>query len=198
MQHYTNFHDPELLDGMRKNQIGVIPTDTQYGVVGKALAVPVVDRIYQLRQRDEHKPMIILIPTIEDLQTFFVDIDTDTTAYLENLWPAKVSVILPCHHEAFEYLHRGTNSLAFRIPDHQQLRELLSDVGPIVAPSANMQHQSPATTVKEAQDYFDTQVDFYLDGGVCDSPPSTIIKIVDGSIEIIRHGAVEVTTNITV
>lgn len=190
MQHYTNFHDEQLIDGLRKNQVGVIPTDTQYGIVGKALAVPVVDRIYQLRQRDEDKPMIILIASIEDLKTFFIDTEPKVTQYLENLWPAKVSVILPCHHEAFEYLHRGTYSLAFRIPEHQELRELLSDIGPIVAPSANMQGKPPATTVKEAQDYFDTQVDFYLEGGVCDSLPSTVIKIVDHDIEIIRQGAV--------
>jgi L-threonylcarbamoyladenylate synthase len=193
MIHFTNFHDPELIDALRKNQVGVIPTDTQYGLVGKALVVPVVERIYQLKQRDHDKPLIILIPALDDLDTFFVKTDERTKSFLTGLWPAPISVILPCQHESFDYLHRGTQTLAFRMPQHPELRELLSNIGPLVAPSANLEGQTPASTIKEAQEYFNAQVDFYLDGGVCDSPPSTLIKIENQTIEVIRQGVVEIT-----
>jgi tRNA A37 threonylcarbamoyladenosine synthetase subunit TsaC/SUA5/YrdC len=51
-------------------------------------------------------------------------------------------------------------------------------------------------TLEQAKDYFGTDVDFYVDGGdLSDRQPSTIIKIVDDAIKIIREGAVKITPN---
>ncbi|MCA9390395.1 threonylcarbamoyl-AMP synthase [candidate division WWE3 bacterium] len=185
----TDFNDPKLQQLLMNYGVGVLPTDTQYGLVGKALSVTVVEKIYALKGRSADKPLIILISELSDLDTFFVTLTKNEREFLEENWPAQLSAILSCNQPDLTYLHRGTNSLAFRLPDHPDLVQLIKTVGPLVAPSANLEREEPASTIKQAQDYFKDQVDFYVDGGALISPPSTLIQFVDHSIEIIREGA---------
>ena len=105
--------------------------------------------------------------------------------------PGKVSIILPCDNEGLSYLHMDTKTLAFRIPDKKDLRELLEKTGPLVAPSANHAGETPALTVEEAKKYFDGEVDFCVDGGRAESLPSTIIKIENDEMIVLREGAVK-------
>jgi L-threonylcarbamoyladenylate synthase len=174
--------------------VGVLPTDTLYGLVGSALSPKAVARIYQLKKRDPEKPLIILIKSLTDLKSFKIRIGLKTSQILANYWPGKVSIILPCPSVEFNYLHRGRKTLAFRLPDKNDLQNLLKTTGPLVAPTVNPEGLEPARTIKEAKAYFGDQVDFYLDQGRLDSPPSTLIRTKGGKIEILRQGAVKISS----
>lgn len=54
----------EYIEILLNGGIGVYPTDTLYGLVGSALSVDAVERIYAIKQREYHKPLIVLIHTI--------------------------------------------------------------------------------------------------------------------------------------
>ena len=166
-------------------------------MVGKALHVQSVERIYDLKGRDENKPFIILISKLQDLDTFLIDITDETRTKLEQIWPAQVSLVLPCPNDSLEYLHRGVKTLAIRMPDNQELLELINKIGPLVAPSANPEGQPPATTIKQAKEYFGDGVDFYVDGGEIESKPSTLIDFTQDEPVILRQGVVKV-TNLTI
>lgn len=173
--------------------IGVIPTDTLYGLVGSALKKTTIERLYHIRRRDLKKPFIVLISSVSDLKKFGINLNDLQKKALKDFWPGKVSVILPCKSKKFEYLHRGKQTLAFRLPDDEQLIKLLKKVGPLVAPSANRAGDQPAATFSEARKYFTDEVDFYVDGGKLKSKPSTIIEIgKDGRIEVLRAGVVKI------
>ena len=180
---------------LKAGGVAVIPTDTIYGIVGSALNKETVQKIYTLRKRQPSKPFIILISSLEDLKLFNVTLTSDLQALLSTLWPNKVSVILPCENKQFEYLHRGTNSLAFRLPDKKDLIELLKKTGPLVAPSANPEGEKEAKTVSEAKDYFGDSVYRYSDAGTLQSLPSTLVKITNGKLEVLRQGAVDLASN---
>lgn len=182
----------DIIDILNQGGVGVLPTDTLYGLVGAALQPASVERIYQLRQRNPNKPMIILISSLADLELFDIVLDDESREKVESFWPGQVSVILPCQNEKFQYLHRGKNSLAFRWPNRTDLLELLDKTGPLVAPSANIEGLEPARTIDEARGYFGEKVDFYVDQGEIESPSSTIVMIDDGELKIIREGAVEI------
>ena len=111
---------------------------------------------------------------------------------MSKVWPGKVSAILPCPSREFSYLHRGTKTLAFRLPKKGDLRELLKKTGPLAAPSANPEGLEPAKTVKEAKGYFGDAVDFYIDEGRLASLPSTLIAIENDRVVIKRQGAAKV------
>lgn len=177
---------------LKNGGVGVIPTDTIYGLVGQALNRQTVERIYRLKQRSPQKPFIILISSASDLEKFDISLDKETQKILEKVWPGEVSVVLECNDRDLEYLHRGTNTLAFRLPDNQELISILNETGPLVAPSANLEGAPNAKNILEAKKTFGDQVDFYLDKGEKISEPSTLIQITDGKIEILRQGKVRI------
>lgn len=162
-----------------------MPTDTILGLVGAALRRKTVERLYRVRKRNPKRPFIILIASARELSKFGIRPDTRVQQFLKAVWPldstrgkpGAVSVILPCPSAKFRYLHRGTKTLALRVPKPNALRALLEKTGPLVAPSANPEGKPPARTVGEAIRYFGTKVDVYVDGKSRRSMPSLIIEI---------------------
>lgn len=183
----------EIIYILKRGGVGVMPTDTIYGVVGSALNSKAVEKIYRLRKRNKNKPMIILISSLDDLKIFRIKTNVKTARFLQKFWPGKVSVILRVRNQEsgikFRYLHRGSNSLAFRLPRPMRLRKLLQKTGPLVAPSANWEGSPPAKTIRAAKKYFGKKVDFYLDAGNIVSKPSTLIHFHQGQAKILRRGA---------
>jgi tRNA threonylcarbamoyl adenosine modification protein (Sua5/YciO/YrdC/YwlC family) len=170
--------------------IGVIPTDTIYGVVARADDEAAVERLYKLKRR-ENKPGTLIAANIEQLES--LGLKRRYLTAVEQYWPGAISVIIPCADPALAYLHRGKMSLAVRLPDDKDLRELLMQTGPLATSSANQPGEPPANTIEEAKKYFADHVDFYADGGdLSANQSSTIIRIVDDAIEIIREGAVKI------
>ena len=170
----------------------MLPTDTLYGIVGSALSKRAVLRIYKLRRRDPKKPMIILIGSLDDLKLFGVKLDKAAKKFLREFWPGKISVVLPCPYDKFSYLHRGTKTLAFRLPKLKWLRVVLEKTGPLVAPSANYEGSKPSRTTKEAKKYFGNKIDFYFNKGRLASMPSTLIAVKGGHVILKREGAVKI------
>lgn len=178
-----------LLNG----KIGVIPTDTIYGIVGSALNEKTVEEIYKLRKRVKNKPLIILISSLDDLKKFDIDLTKKQKDFLKKIWPNPISVVLPCISGKFKYLHKGTNSLAFRVPKDEKLLDLLKQTGPLVAPSANFEGEKPTENIEEAKQYFSDRIAFYVDGGLIKSDPSTLIELrKDGLYKILRQGQFKV------
>lgn len=184
MKKFADISSDNLVRLLRQGGIGVLLTDTLYGIVASANNPEAVERVYSVRGRDLNKPCIVLIGSLE--QTW-----EDYTAYhplLNQLWPGKVSVILPAGQRSPSYIHRGTFSIAFRMPDSLILRNLLKQTGPLIAPSANTDGMPPAMNIKESESYFGDTVDFYVDSGQCsNTEPSRLVKLQsDGTLITLR------------
>ena len=182
----------EIEDILKRGGVGVLPTDTLYGIVGSALSKKAVLRIYKLRRRNPKKPMIILAGSLGQLKIFGIKIDRKTGKILRKLWPGKVSIVFSCGLGRWLYLHRGSNSLAFRLPRNKALANFLKKTGPLVAPTANFEGEPPARNIKEAKRYFGNRIDFYLDSGPVESGPSTLVKIEKEKIVVLRPGSVKI------
>ena len=57
--------------------VGILPRDTLYGLVGRALSRKAFDRIFELKKRNSKNPFIILISSIKYLKLFDVEINKD-------------------------------------------------------------------------------------------------------------------------
>lgn len=178
---------------LKNGGVGVLPTDTLYGLVSSALSEKAVGRIYKLKKRNPKKPMIVLIAAIEDLGLFKIKLGPELKRTLKKLWPGKVSIILPCPNREMSYLHRGTKTLALRLPKPKWLRDLLKKTGPLSAPSANPEEMKPAETIEEAKNYFGNKVDFYVNKRKLSGLPSTLVAIKDDKVIIKRQGAAQLT-----
>jgi L-threonylcarbamoyladenylate synthase len=180
---------PELIAMLKAGAVGVLPTDTVYGLACLATDKTAVARLYELKAR-EHKPGTIIAADIQQL----VDLGLKRR-YLKavtHLWPNSLSIIIPCGSE-LNYLHKSKNGLAVRLIADSSIQALLSQTGPLLTTSANHPDQPIAATVKLAQQYFNGQVDFYVNGGdLTGRLPSTLIRVVDDAIEVLRPGAVTI------
>ncbi len=171
---------------LKAGEVAVIPTDTLYGIVALTGSSKAVERVYFLRKRSPDKPVIILIGSYSQLEDF-VDIPDTSEKYLQSVWPGQISVILPCNKKEYAYLHRGTNSLAFRMPADEALQKLLLSTGPLIAPSANIEGMPSATNIEEAKKYFGENVSVYIDKGELIGNPSRLVRLnEDGSVDILR------------
>lgn len=186
-------HTAPVIRSLLEGGIVVLPTDTIYGIVASALRPTAVERVLQLRQRDLRKAVIVLISDIRELAQFSVLPDESARVFLNSVWPGKVSVVLPTTDPArWVHVHRGTNSIAFRVPSDESLRDLLRHTGPLIAPSANIAREPAAATIEEARHYFGDKVDVYVDGGILTSAPSTLVRWTSKGAEILRRGAVQI------
>lgn len=177
---------------INKGGVGVIPTDTVYGLVARAEDPKAVARMYTLKNRD-HKPSTIIAANTEQLIKLGVDPAHINKA--KKWWPNPLSVETPLG-EDLSYLHQGTRRQGFRVVSDEKVRYVLEKTGPLVTSSANHPGKPGSVTAHEAIAYFDNLVDFYIDGGdLSGRAPSTIIKITDsGDIEVVREGAIMIHT----
>ena len=176
----------KIIKILKEGGIGVLPTDTIYGLVGSALKKETVERIYKVRKREKTKPFIVLISDAEDLKIFGIRLEKFQKKLVKNFWPGPYSLIFDCKSKKFEYLHRRKKSLAFRVPSPKWLRSLLKKSGPLVAPSANLARMPFAKTIKEAKNYFGNQINFYFNAGKIDKKPSILIDARKKEIKILR------------
>lgn len=173
----------EVVSLITGGSVGVIPTDTVYGVVCLAGNPEAVDRLYKLKHR-RRKPGTIVAHDVQQL--IDLGIKKMYLRVAEQFWPASISVVLP-HH--LDYLSQGLGSQPFRIPDNKKLLSLLAKTGPLLTSSANPPDEPIADTVAKAKAYFHESVDYYVDGGnLSGSLASTIVKVVDDAVVIVRQG----------
>jgi L-threonylcarbamoyladenylate synthase len=185
----SSLEEPELIKLIVGGAVGVLPTDTVYGLTCLAANRASVARLYKLKSRDQ-KPGTIIAADVQQLVE--LGLKRRYLSAVTQYWPSAISVIIPCGDE-LRFLHIGQNGLAVRIPEDKALSKLLSKTGPLLTTSANHPGEPTASTIMEAQQYFNGQVDFYVDGGdLSKRAPSTIIRIVDDAIEVIRSGAVTI------
>lgn len=180
---------------IKNGGIAVIPTDTTYGLLGSTFNKKAVERIYKVRKRNTTKPFVVLINDVSDLEKFEVKLAEQDKKILLKYWPGKISFILPCLNKKYLYLHRGTNTIAFRVPKDKKLSIFIKKTGPLVAPSANLEGMPVAENIEEAKRYFNKKVDFYVDGGIIKSVPSTLVELANGKIKILRYGEVKIKEN---
>lgn len=186
----TSIKDKRLAVILGSGSIGVLPTDTLYGLVCIASDVKAVSRLYKIKSR-EKKPGTIVASSIEQL--VHLGIKRRYLTAVSQYWPGPISIVVPTDNPDLEYVDMGVGSLAVRVVADKGLINLLDQTGPLLTSSANMPGKNPANNMAEVQKYFGDSVDFYVDGGdFSDRKPSTLIKIIDDSIEVLRVGAVKI------
>lgn len=182
----TNSYDEQIRNLLKNGGVGFMPSDTIYGLSCRALDSSAVKRLHQIKQRDQ-KPFIILIFNTDQLNQ--LGLDPGSFRSVLKYWPGKLTAIGRAEH-APGYLHMGTKTLAVRQPNNPDLRALIDKVGPIISTSANLSGQEPARSFAEAQRIFGNSLDFYIDAGLIDGQPSTIVKIDSDKLKLIRQGEV--------
>lgn len=180
----TSVSDPALTKVLQQGGLAVLRTDTVYGILASVKSQSAVERIYQLKGRDSHKALIILVASASDIPGLTPQL---LAQYQQLSVQRPTSLIMPVTNQP-DWLTRGGDSLAYRLPACYDLQQLIKATGPLVAPSANPQGLPTADNIHKAIDYFGDQIDIYVDGGPvpAETKPSQLIKIANGQINFLR------------
>lgn len=176
--------DPETrqktIEALKNGAAVIIPTDTVYGFSG---VVPQTDSVIRkIKGRAETKPFIQLIAAPEDLALYT---DDYIPGNLLKYWPGPLTIIV-------NNKVTGTTT-AFRCPGDSWLRSIIKECGvPLYSSSVNRSGCPLLTDVQDMEAEFGSEVPLVVDGGETpkDAQPSTIVSVTDGSVKIIRQGAI--------
>lgn len=176
----------EIAQSLAGGSVILMPTDTIYGLHAVATNDIALNRIAEIKGRDDSKPFIVLAASVDQLADLGISADPDLLTRLASIWPAPLTAILP----------RGGTTLAVRIPALDWLRELITRTGPLVSTSANRSGEpavdDPATLAPDLQD----RLDGLVDGGVLTGEPSAILDLTRDEPRFIRESDPVFTQNV--
>ena len=181
----------QAADAIADGECIVLPTDTVYGIGADALNPLAVQRILNAKERGRDMPPPVLVSDSVALPALCQHIPAGAKALAEKYWPGGLTLILRAQESLGMDLGETNGTLAVRVPDQDQTRELLRMTGPMAVSSANKSGHPAALTAQEAADQLGVEVAVYLDAGPSRvGESSTIIDFVstaDG--KVVRQGA---------
>jgi L-threonylcarbamoyladenylate synthase len=184
-----------LLEAQRlleKGHVVAIPTETVYGLGGLLKYPQTIEQIFTLKGRPSNNPLIIHVASIQELTQYVSHLPIEVEALANTFWPGPMTLVLPILPDKIpDKARAGLPTAAFRIPQHPVALQLLSKIGALVMPSANISGMPSATSPKHVEADFGR--DFpVLEGGPCRKGlESTILLFRKEQWEIIRLGAIE-------
>jgi L-threonylcarbamoyladenylate synthase len=184
----SSLTDPRVIAKLAAGGVGILPTDTIYGIVVSAGDRRAVERLYEIKKR-EGKPGTVI--AANKSQLVGLGLDAQIVGEVSHLWPNPLSIVVPAG-PGLDYLDLGLRSIAVRIPADQAVRRFLEQAGPLLTSSANHPGQAPSSSVAQARTYFGDEVDFYVDGGERPGLASTVVRYQNGRFETLRQGPIAI------
>ena len=194
--------DPDLWDKIiTKTQKvlkggGVIafPTDTFYGLGADPYNKDAVNKIYEIKNRDRNKPLLLLIDSVVKLDNLVEEPSETSTKLIDTFWPGPLTMLFKPKPSIPEYI--TDDLIGIRLPGNSITRKLLSALNhPLTAPSANLSGEDPTTSAKHVKDCLGNKVDLILDAGICKGgEPSTLVDTTKNPVRLIRAGAISFTS----
>lgn len=178
---------------LRKGGVGVIPTETVYGLAGNALDPHAVRRIFDLKGRPRQNPLIVHLAELDHVESVA---EMPRVPWLRPLllafWPGPLSVVLPKRSIVPDITSGGLDTVAVRVPNHPLALELLRQLDfPLAAPSANLYGELSPTSVGQLSPTIASGADFVLDGGPCAvGIESTVVDATREIPAILRPGMI--------
>ena len=183
-----------IVSCLRKGDIVAMPTDTFYGLAVDPVNLRAVEQIYQLKTRQKHKPLSLLISGLSQAYELARDTDAMMDKLADKFWPGPLTMIvragtkLPLRSTAY------TGNVAIRVPDAAIPRAVVEKFGlPITATAANLQGASECTNAACVRDQIGDRIPLIVDGGPTGRAlPTTIVDLSlgPGRWMILREGAI--------
>jgi L-threonylcarbamoyladenylate synthase len=170
---------------LRRGGIIAYPTEAVWGVGCDPFNRVAVQHLLQLKQRPQHKGLILVAAGIDQLDPLFAPLSEAQQQQLEASWPGPNTWLLPDPDNLIPRWVKGAhNSIAVRVTAHPQTAALCRAYGGLlVSTSANRAGQPPALTAAEVRAAFDRRLDYLLPGALGGrSQPSVIRDLKTGQI----------------
>jgi L-threonylcarbamoyladenylate synthase len=179
------------VDCLREGGVIGLPTDTLYALAADARDPTAVRRVYQIKGREDGKPLPIFVPDL-DVAAHYAVLTEAAIALARRYWPGALTIVCQKHPAFDSEALAGGQTVALRVPDHQLALHVLRALGgPITGTSANRSGGPDPDTAAEVRRQLGDEVDLVVDAGRCaGGVSSTIVDCTGDPIRILRHGAI--------
>lgn len=172
---------------LQSGGLAVAPTDTVPGLLARYDDVEAVREVYRHKRRPYDQPLPILVSGVEQARRL-VELDDASAELAQRHWPGGLTIVAP-RRGGPDPVHGG-DTLGVRVPATGWLLAVIDDVGPLTGSSANLHGEETPLDAAEAAAMLG--VSAWVNGSGGDGVPSTVIRVMDGAVEILRQGAVTV------
>ncbi len=169
------------------------PTETVYGLGANALDSGAAAKIYAAKGRPSDNPLIVHLSKVEDADKYCYTSEL-FWRIAEKFMPGPITVVMPKRDCIPDTVTGGLDTVAIRVPLNESARRLIAAAGvPIAAPSANLSGKPSPTCAEHVAADMVGRINMIVAGDESDiGVESTIIKIDDGTITLLRPGGVTV------
>jgi L-threonylcarbamoyladenylate synthase len=181
-------------DQIRAGEVLGMPTDTFYGLAADPYNLRAVDRVYEIKSRSRHKPLSLLIESVDQAEELAQALPEEFYALARRYWPGPLTIIVKASSSLPLKVTANTGNVALRVPNSQiPLAVVQAAKIPITATSANLSGENECTTALAVRDQLRERISIIVDGGV--SPreiASTIVDLTDEEARwrVLREGAI--------
>ncbi len=186
------------IESLRRGEVIAFATDTVYGLAVDARNATAVEKLYNIKNRTNTKPIAIFAKDLSSAEKIFYFEDL-AQKIAKKHFPGELTLVLKIRPESQNFLAKNLNKnnddfLGFRIVNCNFCKKLFEKFdGFLAVTSANLSGYAPASDAKEIEKYFaNTKLALLIDGGILQNKiPSTVAKIIDNKIIILRQGKVK-------
>lgn len=178
---------------LRQGEIVAFPTETYYGLAVDPDCASAVEKLFMVKNRQEHKPLLLLIEKKEQLDNIVRDVPPAYWPLMKKYWPGPLTLVFQAKANVNLKVTGNTGTVGVRISPHPVAQELVRLMGkPITATSANISGQPPARSAQEVVEMLGNKIAYIVDGGqaaagLC----STIVGVHNSQLSLIRRGQID-------
>ncbi|MBI2682102.1 MAG: threonylcarbamoyl-AMP synthase [Acidobacteriales bacterium] len=173
-----------------------IPTDTFYGLAVDPINLRAVERVYEIKSRQRHKPLSLIVEGVDQAEDLAQPLDADFYALARKFWPGPLTIIVKAASQLPLKATANTGNVALRVPACEVALALVRATGsPVTATSANLSGFAECTTAENVRLQLGDQIQLIVDGGPTPrSVASTIVDLTDAEHgwRILREGAISI------
>jgi L-threonylcarbamoyladenylate synthase len=187
---------PELIERaaelLRAGEVVGIPTDTVYGLASDAFNGAAAEKVFALKDRPATMPLLILVNSMEMARGCMAADDTLFERLAERFWPGPLTIVVPAAPHIPQQVTAGSGTVGIRLPRWPIAASLVSALEhPITASSANRSGLADCRTAAEVMASVGENLQLILEGGTNRRvSASTVIRVVDGTVKVLREGAI--------
>ncbi|HEY61002.1 MAG TPA: threonylcarbamoyl-AMP synthase [Anaerolineae bacterium] len=176
------------LNALQEGKVIAIPTDTVYGIACLVDNTEAIKRIYEIKGREKTKALPVLIGEYDQLLCIAEELNTCAQKLAKKFWPGALTLIISRNPKLPNILSPYA-TIGVRMPEHDWLRKLINQSGPLAATSANLSGTSNPRKASEVLDQLEAKIEIIMDGGTCRKGiPSTIVDCTGEKVKILRQG----------
>lgn len=192
---FTQAEIPQAASLLRQGQLISFPTETVFGLGAIANQNQAVLDVFATKGRPADNPLIVHVASIDQVAELAADISPTAKKLMEAFWPGPLTILFPVKEGVLaEAVMAGHDTVGVRMPDHPLTLQLIKETGfPLVGPSANLSGKPSPTQVKHVLNDFQGKIAGVLQDNQDMTKigiESTVVRPLEGSLEILRLGAV--------